>query len=182
MMMLLRLDYGAYALSMLLSWAYVALACSFSASAPSDRSAAAQVGVAFAVLYAGFVTAVYFVQLTTVLHQTASPDNLGPLTYQNLGSVMFNLDLLGYGLMSISTVFVGLTIVGNGRASMWLRFLLIAHGIFAPMCLAIPILNVFGTMPKAAGDTTGIVVLLIWCAYFSPVGFLAVMHFSRSRM
>lgn len=46
-MMLARLDYGAYAMSMLISWAYVVLACSFSATARPDEAAAAQTGVAF---------------------------------------------------------------------------------------------------------------------------------------
>ncbi len=66
-------------------------------------------------LYAGFVTTVYFVQLTTVLYQNAAPDILKLLTDQKLGSLMFNIDLLGYGLMSLSTIFVGLTLDGRGK-------------------------------------------------------------------
>ncbi len=178
LLMLLRLDYDAYAMSMLISWAYLLLACSFSATARDVERVAAQAGVAFGILYAGFVTCVYFVQLTTVLHQTASTDILALLSYQHLGSLMFNLDLLGYGLMSISTFFIGLTIVGASRADRWLRFLLILHGVFAPLCIALPIWNIFGAMPKEGGDTTGIAVLLFWCVYFTPVGILAVRHFS----
>lgn len=177
-MMLARMDYGAYAMSMLISWAYVVLACSFSATARPGGAAAAQTGVAFGVMYSGFVTTVYFVQLTTVLHQNAAPDILKLLTYQELGSLMFNIDLLGYGLMSVSTIFIGLTLVGRGTRERWLKFLLIAHGVFGPMCLALPVLNVFATMPKSGGDAVGIAVLLFWCAYFIPVGILAVFHFA----
>ena len=180
-MMLARLDYGAYAMSMVISWAYVVLACSFSATARPDEAAAAQTGVAFGVLYAGFVTTVYFVQLTTVLHHNAAPDIMKLLTYQELGSLMFNIDLLGYGLMSVSTIFVGLTLVGRGKPERWLKFLLIAHGVFAPMCIALPVVNVFATMPKTGGDAVGIAVLLFWCAYFTPVGILAVFHFAVTR-
>ena len=179
--MLLRLDYGAYAMSMLISWAYVLLACSFSATAGRERRAAAEAGVAFAVLYAGFVTSVYFVQLTTVLHGAASADILALLTYQQLGSLMFNLDLLGYGLMAISTIFVGLTLSGTSRAERCLRLLLIVHGVFAPMCIALPIWNVFAAMPKAGGDAIGIAVLVVWCVYFTPVGILAVRHFTTAE-
>ncbi len=171
-------DYGAYAMSMLISWAYVVMACSFSATSKDSDKVAAQAGVAFGVLYAGFVTTVYFVRLTTVLHQSAGADILKVLTYRELGSLMFNLDLLGYGLMSISTLFVGLTVIARCRADRWLRLLLIVHGAFAPMCVLLPILDVFAAMPRSSGDATGIAVLLFWCAYFTPVGVLAVRHFA----
>lgn len=180
-MMLARLDYGAYAMSMLISWAYVVLVCSFSAIAPPDEAAAAHTGIAFGVLYAGFVTTVYFVQLTTILRQNAAPDILKLLTYQELGSLMFNIDLLGYGLMLLSTIFVGLTLVGRGKPERWLKFLLIAHGVFVPVRIALPVVNVFATMPKAGGDAVGIAVLLFWCAYFTPVGILAAFHFAARR-
>jgi len=137
--------------------------------------------VAFGVLYAGFVTTVYFVQLTTVLHQSTVPDVLKLLTYRELGSLMFNLDLLGYGLMSISTFFIGLTVIGSSRTDRWLRLLLLVHGVFAPMCVALPILDVFAAMPRASGDATGIAVLLFWCAYFTPLGALAIRHFASQR-
>lgn len=175
--MLARLDYGAYAMSLLISWTYLVLASSFSGVARASERVAAQAGVAFGVLYAGFVTSVYFVQLTTVLHQSASADILKLLTYQELGSLMFNLDLLGYGLMAISTLFLGLTITGPGKVDRWLRFLLILHSIFAPMCIALPMLNVFGAMPKGNGDAIGVGVLVFWCVYFTPIGILSILHF-----
>lgn len=177
-MMLVRLDYWAYAASMLISWTYLIMACSFSAVSGDGERVAAQAGVAFGVLYAGLATCVYFVQLTTVMHQTAAADILSQLTYQELGSLMFNLDLLAYGLMSVSTIFVGLTVTGRSRTDRWLRALLIVHGVFAPMCVALPIFNVFGAMPKSDGDAAGITALVFWCAYFVPVCILAARHFS----
>lgn len=179
-LMLLRLDFGAYAMSMLISWCYLLLACSFSTAATDDRRVAAGAGVAFGTLYAGFVTTVYFIQLTTVLHRTGSPEVLAMLTYQELGSVMFNLDLLGYGMMAISTLFIGLTIAADTPMTKWLRFLMVLHGIFAPMCIALPILNIFGSMPRASGDATGIAVLLFWCLYFAPVGVLSFVYFRQT--
>ncbi|MEO5806430.1 hypothetical protein [Devosia sp.] len=181
LLMLVRLDYGAYGASLLISWAYLVLACSFAVMAGEGEQVAAQAGIAFAVLYAGFVTSVYFVQLTTILHQSAPVDILNALNYQTLGSLMFNLDLLGYALMSISTLFTGLTVTRAGRANKWLRYLLICHGVFAPICIALPIIDVFGTMPKQGGDAVGTAVLLLWCAYFLPVGILAVFHFSAPQ-
>ena len=85
-----NLSYGS---SLVLSWAYVLVVAALSAESTTDRKAAAYAGLAFATLYSAFVTTVYFVQLTTVLHQTASPEILKMLSYRELGSLMFNLDL-----------------------------------------------------------------------------------------
>jgi hypothetical protein len=179
--MIVGQDYGAYAMSMFIAWGYLLMVCSFSAASRATEAVAAQAGVAFGVLYAGFVTTVYFVQLTTVLHQSAGADILKVLTYRELGSLMFNLDLLGYGLMSISTFFIGLTVISSNATSRWLRWLLIVHGVFAPMCVALPIIDVFTAMPRSSGDATGIAVLLFWCAYFTPVGVLAIRHFETLK-
>lgn len=177
----LRLDYGAYGASMVLSWTYLVMACGFSAEARDDHKAVALAGAAFGVLYAGFATTVYFVQLTTVAQQRASADILSVLTYQQLGSLMFNIDLLAYAMMSVSTFFIGLTIAGRTSSARWLKGLLLAHGVFAPVCVALPLLNVFGAMAKGSGDDIGLIVLFAWCIYFAPVGALAVWHFRAAR-
>jgi hypothetical protein len=169
-------EYASYATSMVLSWAYVPLACSFSAIASSDDRAAGQAGAAFATLYAGFVTTVYFVQLTTVLHRTGSVEILSLVSYQELGSLMFNLDLLGYGFMALSTLFIGLTIATPSKVGWWLKLLLIGHGAFAPICVVLPILNIFGTMPKGEGGGIGVTILTAWCAYFLPISILAFIY------
>ncbi len=177
LLMALRLDYGAYADSMVLSWAYLVMACGFGAEARGDCRSLSLAGVAFGVLYAGFATTVYFIQLTTVAQQNASADILNVITYQRLGSLMFNINLLAYAMMSISTFFIGLTIVGGTSAARWLKGLLLAHGVFAPVCVALPLLNVFGAMAKGSGDDIGLIVLFAWCIYFTPIGVLAIWHF-----
>ena len=105
-----------------------------------------------------------------MLHKSAAADVLKVLTYRELGSLMFNLNLLGYGLLWISTFFIGLSITGTRRTDRWLWWLLMVHGVFAPMCVALPILDVFASMPRSSCDATGIAVLLVWCAYFAPSG------------
>jgi hypothetical protein len=167
---------GSYAASLALSWAYVIVAVSFWAAAANDCKVAGGAGTAFAILYAGFATTVYFVQLTTVLHGTAPPDVLKVLSYQELGSVMFNLELLGYALMAVSTLFLGLTISTRTGVGRWLRWMLLGHGIFAPVCIALPILNVFGSMPRSSGASIGVAISFGWCAYFMPVAVLAYCY------
>lgn len=166
----------SYAASLVLAWAWVVLAGAFAAAATADRSVAARAGAAFATLYAGFATAVYFVQLTTVLHQSAPPDIIKVLSYQELGSVMFNLELLAYALMALSTLFIGLTISASNGAGWWLRWLLLTHGVFAPVCLALPMLDVFGAMPRSAGADIGVAISFGWFAFFLPVALLAFAY------
>lgn len=48
--------------------------------------------MAFACLYGVFINLVYFTQLTTVANKTESTEVLKILSYQSLGSLMFNLD------------------------------------------------------------------------------------------
>ena len=166
-----------YGICMMLAWSYLVMVCSLAAVAREPTRAAAFAGIGFAVLYAGFVTTVYFIQLTTVLHGSAAPDIMTQLSYSALGGLVFNLELLGYGLMAISTAFVGLCITVSGRSDRWLRGLLIGHGLFAPFCIAAPITGVFGRMPASTGNGFAIIALTAWCAYFAPTMALAYRHF-----
>ena len=154
----------SYGICMILSWSFLVLACAMAAISRVSLRAAALAGVGFAVLYCGFVTTVYFVQLTTVLHQSASADTLKLLSYSQLGSLMFNLELLGYGLMAVSTIFIGLSVGVRAKPDWWLKLLLIGHGVFAPFCVAAPILNVFGTVSKSSGE--GFAIIALTLAFF----------------
>jgi hypothetical protein len=155
------------------------MACSFSATAGGNRLVAAQAGIGFGILYCGFATAVYFIQLTTVLHGTGSPEILKMLTYQELGSVMFNLELLGYGLMAVSTFFLGLAVTASNTPTRWLKIMLVAHGTFAPVCVAMPMLGLFGSMSRTAGAMIGVGMSFVWCAYFLPLAILAFFYFQK---
>ncbi len=167
--------------SLILSWGYVVLAGSLTAESTESRKAAAYSGLAFAVMYACFVGVVYFVQLTTVQQNGASADIMKQLSYAEHGSLMFNLDLFGYGMMAASTFFIGLSLVATSTPDRVLRALLILHGVFAPACVLLPIFNVFGSMQGDSGDFIGVAVLLLWCVYFFPVAVLAFVHF-RGRI
>lgn len=172
---------AAWATSMAIAFGYVLLASALSAEASESRKGAAYAAISFGTLYAILVIPVYFVQLTTVTYRTASTDILAVLSYANHGSLMFNLDLLGYGMMALSTFFVGLTIVPiNGRHRA-LKVLLMLHGLFAPGCVLLPMFNVFGAATGAGGDLAGTIALLGWCLYFTPLGLLAVAHFLVSE-
>jgi hypothetical protein len=168
----------AFGVCMLLSWAYILLSCSFAVKASRDRKAMALGGVAFACLYGAFINLVYYSQLTTVLYKTESQDIISALTY-SLGRWMFNIDLLGYGMMAISTLLIGITILPKNKKDRWLKALLMIHGVFIPGIM-IPMLNLF-----KAGDSTnqsaviGTIILLGWCVYFIPVAILSAIYFVK---
>jgi hypothetical protein len=167
----------SYFICMILSWSYVLLSCSFYSKTNIDRTSVSLGGVAFAIMYATIISVVYFTQISTVANNTASESALRVLSYANIGSLFFNLELFGYGMMSLSTFLIGIAMIPKNRTDTWLKALLVIHGIFL-VCIALPILNVF--KDSSAGSTmTGSLISLFWCAYFIPVAILAVKHFHK---
>ena len=68
--------------------------------------------------------------------------------------LLFNYDLLGYGMMALSTFFIGLFI----------------------SCFIMPMTGVFTNMATGETGNGGTIALLIWCAYFFPIG--VSLHFA----
>jgi hypothetical protein len=171
----------SFGVCMVLSWSYIALTCAFASQVNQDKKAFAYAGMAFACVYAVFINLVYFTQLTTVNQQAASPDVLKILTFTP-GSWIFAFDIFGYGMMAISTLFVGLTIIPDNRADKWLKTLLMLHCLFAPVCIVFPMLNLFNnTASVQSGNKMGMIALEGWCLFFIPIMILAAKHF-QGRM
>jgi hypothetical protein len=166
-----------YMVSMILSWGYVLLACSFAVEATAKRQSLALGGIAFACVYCVLVCIVYFTQLTTVASGAVSGDLLKMLTYQP-GSLAFNVDMLGYAMMALSTFFVGLTIKPENQYDRILKYLLMIHGAFVPFCIILPIANVFGSNTQG-GAQVATVILVLWCCYFAVAGVLAMLHYRK---
>lgn len=169
----------SYAVCIFLSWGYILLACGFASESSPKRKTEAYGGIAFSCLYGILTGVVYFTQLSTVANGAAPDVILKAFSYSELGSFMFNMDLFGYAMLAISTFLVGLTIKPADKPDKWLKALFMIHGIFAPVCVAIPIANVFQAgMP--GGDAIGSAVLLFWCCYFTPAGILSALHFKKT--
>ncbi len=165
--------------SIFIAFGYICLAAGLAAYAEPEKKACAFTAVAFAGVYAVFVTFVYYTQLTTVWQQAAPQDLLTEITYRP-GSWFFNLDLFGYGLLSLSTVFAGLAVTAKTRGETWLRRLLMIHGLFAVSCFAFPVLGLFSRDAEgASSDLYGVLALECWCLYFLPVTLLAADFFKR---
>ena len=178
--MLIPFNFGSYFVCMLLAIGYVMMAAGFSCESDGEHRAAAQAGMAFAIIYAALVLLVYFAQTTAVRLDTMTDQAARLLDYSR-GGLMFSYDLLGYGMMALSTFFLGLTIRARDPVDRWLKRMMILHGIFFFGCFIMPMTGVFRSM--AGGETSmgGVIALECWCAYFLPVGILAFVHFRSDR-
>ena len=126
-------------------------------------------GLAFSVVYAVLIIIAYYAMLTTVrMNNTLSGEALSIISYEHLGSLFFNYNLLGYGFMGLSTFFIGFTVTVKKKRDNALRLLLWIHGIFFVSCFMLPMFPVF-TPNMAGGELIGTLVLLVWCAYFLPI-------------
>lgn len=122
-----------FAPSLLLAWAFVVLMVSVHYYASDEKKIWSHIGLIFAVIYTVLVSIVYFVELTVVVPRIFQGDtNEVTLLLFDEGSFMVAVDGLGYGFMSLATLFAGLVFRG-GRLERWTRWFLLANGILAPV-------------------------------------------------
>lgn len=170
----LVLCYGA---SIAIAWGLVLMTAAFYRFSRPDASAAAIAAAIFCAMYALCNSIVYFVQISTVRNGLLSSGAMQVLDYSKFG-LMFDLDMLGYCLMALTTFFAGLTIVVKDRGDFALKILLLVHGVFAIGCFILPILGIFKT-DMAGANWIGTAVLEFWCAYFLPVTILSLRYFKK---
>ncbi len=175
--MLLGFNYGSYFSSMFIAFSFVLMMCGYAYFAEKEVKLAGFVSAAFCAIYTAIILLVYFAQLTTVRLNDLTQQAAVLLDFQQCG-LLFNYDLLGYGVMSLATFFAGLTIKPQSKIDKWLKYLLMVHGVFFISCLIIPMLGVFKT---ASPTWIGIAVLEFWCLYFCPISILSFLHFSNCK-
>lgn len=173
--MLIKSNFGSFLASMFIAFSFVPMICSFREYCTTENKAAGNTAMVFAGVYSVFILAVYFAQLTTVRLTDLNKQASQILDYQQFG-LFFSFDLLGYGLMALSTFFAGLTVRAETKADKWLKWLLIIHGVFFISCLIMPTLGLFSPDMQGA-EWIGTAILEFWCAYFIPIGVLSLLHF-----
>ena len=176
--LILDFSFGSYFVCMFLPIGYILMTAGFCHESADEHKVAANAGLAFSAIYAILIFLVYFAQTTTVRLDSLNEQALRILDFKR-GGLIFSYDLLGYGMMALSTFFVGLTIRPNTKTDQWLKWLMIIHGIFFIGCFIMPMTGVFSSMTDGATSMGGVVALICWCAYFLPVGILAYRHFGR---
>ena len=176
--MIIDFSFGSYLVCMFLSLGYIMMAVGFQYESCEERRVPANIGVAIAVIYAVLILLVYFAQTTSVRLEDLNEQAIRILDYQR-GGLLFNYDLLGYGMMALSTFFIGLSMNPTTKADKWLKCLMMVHGVFFISCFIMPMTGVFTDMASGEAGNGGTIALLGWCAYFISIGVLAYRHFQR---
>lgn len=176
--MIIDFSFGSYIVCMFLPLGYIMMAVGFQYESCDDRRVPANIGVAIAIIYAVLILLVYFAQTTSVRLENLNEQAIRVLDYQQ-GGLLFNYDLLGYGMMAISTFFIGLSMNPTSKADKWLKCLMMVHGVFFISCFIMPMTGVFTDTASGEAGNGGTIALLGWCAYFIPIGVLAYRHFQR---
>jgi hypothetical protein len=176
--MIVDFTFGSFLVCMFLPLGYLMTAVDFQHESGEDRRVAANVGVVLAAIYATLILLVYFAQTTSVRTEALNEQAAKVLDYRR-GGLLFNYDLLGYGMMALSTFFIGLSMQAERKADKWLKALLMIHGVFFFGCFVLPMTGMFSGMADGGAGNGGTIALLCWCAYFLPVGILSWLHFRK---
>lgn len=98
--MLFGFNYGSYFSSMFIAFSFVLMMCSYAYFAEKEVKSAGYVSTAFSTIYTAIILLVYFAQLTTVRLNDLTRQAAVLLDFQQCG-LLFNYDLLGYGVMGL---------------------------------------------------------------------------------
>ncbi len=169
--------FGYYFVCIFLSISFMCMIGAFNSECTKENEAAGKTALVLSGVYATLIMIVYFTQCTTVHNETLGTEAAHILNYHYMG-LMFNLDMLGYGIMALSTFFMGLTIKVRNGIDKWLKILLLGHGLFFPGCLILPMTGMF-LGNEGSSSMGGVIALEIWCLYFLPIGILSYLHFKR---
>ena len=172
--------FGSYVVCMFLPIGYIMMCAGFQHQSTDKTKVSANIGLVLAAVYAVLILLVYYAQTTTVRLEELNGQAARVLNYQN-GGLLFNYDLLGYGIMALSTFFIGLSVQAKSKADLWLKWLMIIHGVFFLSCFFMPMTGMFTQMADGNKGKGGGIALLFWCVYFLPIGVLAYRHFSADQ-
>ena len=119
--------------SLLLASSFVVLLASIHEIATPEKKIWSQSALAFGIMYATMISIVYFVQLALILPRMARGDMSGveSFVFTPFDSFLYAVDIMGYSLMCISTLFAALVFTGNGIERP-IRFFLTANGLLVP--------------------------------------------------
>ena len=178
--MIVGFPFGSYLVCMFLPIGYIMMIAGFHYECSEEQRVSANIGMIFSAIYAVLIFLVYFAQTTTVRLEDINEQVVRILDYQR-GGLLFNYDLLGYGMMALSTFFIGISIKSDSKSDKWLKYLMMIHGVFFISCFIMPMTGVFTSMANGDNSNGGTIALLFWCAYFIPIGILSYRHFGKEK-
>jgi hypothetical protein len=118
-----------------LALSFVILMISVYHYASDERKIWGHIAVAFAIMYATLNAAVYFLQMTVVVPfmLNGQVEEVAFITLST-GTFVYGLDVLGYSLMSLATLFAAPVFTGGGLERS-IRWSLVANGLLTPALL-----------------------------------------------
>jgi hypothetical protein len=142
---------------------------------PPDRRVFSMVGIAFAAVSVGMLGFQYYSQVTVINYNivTGGEPALGLFILGNPHSFFWPLEILGYGFMSLSTLFAAFAFSG-GSLARWIRALFIANGA----------LGIAGMVAYPLEVTTVAVLsgLALWTVLFPASTILLAISFRRRML
>ncbi len=174
--LIINFSMGSYFVCLILPIGFIMMTASLHNECEDDREVAANSGLILAAVYGTVIMRVYFTQLTTVNNEQLNEQAAKLLEFGKFG-LIFNYDLLGYGVMALSTFFTGLSMKPKNKTDQWLRALLMIHGVFYFSCTFMPMTGMFAKMSSGGDGIGGRLALVAWCVYFLPIGILSFLHF-----
>jgi len=176
--LMINFSMGYYYVCLILPIGFIMMTAGLHNECEGDRKVAANIGFILAAVYAVFIMFVYFAQLTTVKNEQLNEQAVNLLKFDKFG-LIFNYDLLGYGVMALSTFFTGLSMKSKNKVGSWLRTLMMIHGVFYFSCTFMPITGMFVRVSSGGDGIGGRLALVAWCVYFLPIGILSFFHFKE---
>ncbi len=157
--------------SLLLGISFVVLMVSIHYIADSPKRIWSHVAVVFASMYATLVSIVYYIQLAFVMPRIArgETEDIQILIFEPFDSFLYAVDVFGYSLMSLSTLFAAAVFKLQG-IERWIRWALIANG-----CL-IPFLALQMYYPPLIWGGS------VWGITFPVATLLLAVHFKRLQV
>ena len=153
LLLIINFPTGYFFVCLILPIGFIMMTAGIQNECEGDRKVAANIGLILAAVYATFIMLVYFAQLTTVKNELLNEQAANLLVFGKFG-LIFNYDLLGYGVMALSTFFTGLSMKPKNKTDKWLRALMLIHGVFYFSCTFMPMTGMFAKM-SSGGDGIG---------------------------
>ncbi len=158
---------------------FIAMTAAVGAHVAEERRIWAVLALVWAAMYGLPCMICYFTQLAVV---RTNPLGLSSEVLRALefipGSFTFSIDMLGYGFMALSTLFLGLALRGVAEAR-WLRVFALIHGAWFLPSWIFPVAVRMAPPVESSGPGYNL-GLIFWCATFIPVPLFALRFFRRA--
>lgn len=167
----------SFTVCFILALAFVIMIVCIDFITPVYKQLWSRIGIVFACIYVVFITLTYYTQLALFFNPpSVSSDILNLLDYQKPNSWMFVINMLGYGFMTLSTLFTAF-VFGKSNIEKWLKRIFVFHGIFFVPTIVFPLLPLEASVEESA--LFGSLALILWCLVFVPLAGLVTWYFKE---